>query len=273
MKESNAIFLGVLGHHIDEIKLFDTRFESPYISIENGSQEVVFQRIDKIVLNDCIRSYLSINHVSININTLNNSINRAQSMYELLLANTKSESDFHDDVYNRDALVERSKIICDYVEAIQEAIVFSYTSLESFVNMSIPNDYVYIKRAKHGVEEHFNCEGIQKYLPLKEKLKNIMCDIYKIENLTQEPFWQDYCKLEELRNSIIHLKKDETKSLISELLKRKTFETANSSTAVIEHFIETCVNRDSVLGNQHLWPHLSSKKPIYSTRNAVSLQR
>ena len=90
-------------------------------------------------------------------------------------------------------------LIYDYLEEIQTSIVFSYKSLESFCNESIPDEYVYKKTNNKGIVEHYSKEQIERWIPTSEKLSDILPEIFKCDFLQQKKSigptsktWKDY---------------------------------------------------------------------------------
>lgn len=50
-----------------------------------------------------------------------------------------------------------SSTVCDYIEHIQSAIVFAYTALETFANLSIPESYLYhVESKSKGIKEIYD---------------------------------------------------------------------------------------------------------------------
>ena len=68
---NKGIFLGVLGSQIDKIEIFDERFERPYISIENGKQEVLFQNLDEFLIGGKSFDVFRVNQIAINMSMSN----------------------------------------------------------------------------------------------------------------------------------------------------------------------------------------------------------
>ena len=61
-----------------------------------------------------------------------------------------------------DLAILNTKIIYNYIEEIQTAIVFGYTALEAFSNLSIPEKYVYTaKPNSKGIVEAFDKMAIE----------------------------------------------------------------------------------------------------------------
>lgn len=267
-----GIFLGVLGGQIDNIKIFDERFEGPYISIENNSQKAVFQNIDSFKVDGEIIDVLRINHVSLNISASEKYCMEAETKYKNFVE-YKLKSIVEISRYDSTYLIEKSKRLCDYIEAIERAIVFSYTSVESFVNLAIPLNYTYERINKNGQTEILNAYEVQRYIDLKTKIKKIICKIYGLETLTQQGFWSQFCELENIRNNIIHLKNTSYDNVIQTYLESKVFKCIKAANKLIEYVI-TQQRKNENKGTEYLWPRIDrkSKNPIiYETSSILSL--
>ncbi len=97
-------------------------------------------------------------------------------------------------------------MVYELIQFAEISIIFSYTMIEALVNYSIPNDYVHIIKNGKGIEEHYDKQAIERYLPLTIKLKEIIAKIYMIDKISEPSFWSVFCNLENLRNTIIHEK-------------------------------------------------------------------
>lgn len=104
----------------------------------------------------------------------------------------------------------------DFFEALElrmAAVVFAYSSLESFANESIPENHIFKKNKQDGkCIEEYNKEQIEKWLSLDIKLDEILPSILKISSPKGSAYWQRYIKLKNLRDRIIHMKSKDRKS-------------------------------------------------------------
>ena len=109
----------------------------------------------------------------------------------------------------------------DYLECVQTCIVFSYKSVESFCNASIPDDFVFEKTNHKGVVENYPKTAIERWISTSEKVSEILPAILKTQNPKNEPFWANFKNLERLRNEIIHSKSSSNADVIAELFSEK----------------------------------------------------
>jgi len=103
---------------------------------------------------------------------------------------------------------DSSTPVFDYLEQIMSSIVFACSALESFANEAIPEDYLYeSKKQKGKIIKVYSKASIEKEkISLNEKLGVILPDALGLETAKGKEVWENYKKLEGLRNRIIHLK-------------------------------------------------------------------
>ncbi|EAH4080943.1 hypothetical protein EDX86_04630, partial [Listeria monocytogenes] len=70
----------------------------------------------------------------------------------------------------KDKVYDNSKLIYDYITIVQQAIVFGYTSLETFTNLSIPTSYEYSVTNNKHVKEIYDKNAIERWISLSEKI-------------------------------------------------------------------------------------------------------
>lgn len=148
--------------------------------------------------------------------------------------------------------IEFSKKIYDYLELIHKAIIFSYTSIETFVNLSIPESYNHnITKNKEGITEIYDKHGIERWLSLTVKLKEILVSIYNTPEIQKESFWQDFLTLEKHRNQIIHQKSSNRTILYESYFHEDIYKSISVSTKIVDFFR---VNAKSKGIDNILWP-------------------
>ena len=85
-------------------------------------------------------------------------------------------------------------------------IIYLFTTLEAFINRSIPKEFVY-KRVEHKKTELYNKHQIEEFLDFNEKMKKVLPeasgkDFFK----AHPPTSQHLTNLKEFRDSIVHTK-------------------------------------------------------------------
>ncbi|MEA5581898.1 hypothetical protein VB620_11170 [Nodularia harveyana UHCC-0300] len=94
-----------------------------------------------------------------------------------------------------------------FYEQMMASIVFAYTSLESFVNEELPDEYIHIVVDKKKSPKNYNKEQIERHLSLDIKLRDVLPAVLKIKSLKDDKtIWEDFQKLQSIRHRIIHMK-------------------------------------------------------------------
>jgi hypothetical protein len=104
------------------------------------------------------------------------------------------------------------KLAFAFFQKIMGAIVFSFSAIETFANAEIPDDHmhfrkwreIYIARSKTTIE---------RWEPLDAKLGEIIPEILKIPSPKSTKTWQDYTRVKDLRDRVVHLKTEDQKAL------------------------------------------------------------
>lgn len=153
-----------------------------------------------------------------------------------------------------------SSKVCDYIEHVQTSIVFAYTALETFVNLSIPSDYQYEKENGKGVKEVYDKAAIERWLSLKVKFQYILKDVYKSESLECQKWWGHFSNLEALRNNIIHQKTINSTNFFKEYFKESTFAACECPLPIIRFFYEAHADQNRT---NPIWPWLVNEKNYF----------
>lgn len=139
----------VVGQFPEQYNVFDARLNKPvcFQELKNGeiSGSMLLQDYDtvKIDKNKDI-PYFCPNNIAILLACNYKSIENAKSLYTEVSDSSLTESEFYKIAGDKiEHLNKISSKICDYIESIQTAIVFGYTALEAFANLSVPEDYSY----------------------------------------------------------------------------------------------------------------------------------
>ncbi len=101
----------------------------------------------------------------------------------------------------------------DFIENLCAAVVFAFSSLETYANEVIPDDYIFrIKRKDAKCIEEYNKDQIEKYLNIDVKYGEVLPEIFGIKSPKNKRIWHDYKRLKDVRDRIIHLKSKDRKS-------------------------------------------------------------
>ena len=265
-KSKNSKLGLVVGTTPDRFKLGDTRLMKPvcHQTHKNGSLQgsMLIQDIDKVSLNKKSSiTYFVPNNVALLLSIGEKALNAAQKTYtddlskpEIVLDLDKMEGD-------RKAMMNNaSSFVCDYLENIQTSIVFGYTALEAFVNLSIPTEYTYTadKNSK-GISEVYDKIAIERWLPLKTKIKNILVDIYQTKKVEGQRWWGYFSNLEQYRNDIIHQKSISHTEFYKIYFKQNIFHVCESPKEVIRFFHDSHAEDNQT---NPIWPWMEGVKSL-----------
>jgi hypothetical protein len=147
-----------------------------------------------------------------------------------------------------------TKIVYDYLEAIQTSIMSIYSAVEAMANAVIPSEYEYNYKDNKGVIHVYNHTAIERWQKTKDKLKLIIPKALNIPSPATYKSWSKFLELEDLRNEIIHNKtsthlgqvdpkfEGETSGIIRELLSPSVFDKVRAAKDLIQSLNTACGN-------------------------------
>lgn len=234
---------------IENYHSFDKRSMKPVI-LKDINECLILERLAQIKtrMNRRIVKYIPPNPIALQLDVVKNCINEMKAMdMECLIAEIADNEEASSSL-----TMDFSKKVYDYLALIHKAIIFSYTSIETFVNLSIPESYNYnVKKNKEGITEIYDKNGIERWLPLAVKLKNILVPIYNTPEIHKQPFWQDFLILEKYRNQIIHQKSSDRTILYENYFHKDIYKNIKASSEIVDFFR---VNAKSQGVDNILWP-------------------
>lgn len=180
-------------------------------------------------------SFRTPNNIAVCLNIVSREYEMAKKIYLALinpkLATGKTKIIFEDGELEK---------LYDYFEHIQTSLIFIYTAVEAFANVAIPETFTY-KRIKDRKKETWGKERIERWLSTTEKISEILPVILEVNSPKVELFWNNFKKLVEIRNNIIHQKtvsneKNVNAQFLKEFFDENIFEVIRSGYLVIEYF-------------------------------------
>ncbi|URZ15444.1 hypothetical protein [Clostridium felsineum] len=231
----------------------DSRSKRP-IGVDKGQEIVYIQEINRIEFgkSDNVISYYAPNNVGILLSIANKALINGKNIYEEKINPNKYRHSDGIGVNTFKQLSENTSIIYEYIEDIQTSIVFGYTAIEAFTNLSINEDYQYKNIISNkGIIEIYDKKAIERWLSLDVKISDILVDIYQCESIKRGEMWNKFKKFEKCRNEIVHQKSIEINSLYEEYFNEEIFELCNVPEKVIKFFFEKGENKGI---NNVLWP-------------------
>src|SRR5690606_2285388 len=109
---------------------------------ETGS--MVFQELDEVSFTKNPLTYFPPNNVGLLLSISKRHLKDAKDLFKKHIDPHLVNHSFVEATTNKkEFLKEKSKVVADYIETIQICIVFGYTALEAFSNLSITDTYQY----------------------------------------------------------------------------------------------------------------------------------
>ncbi len=271
--DSSALRGLVICKSQDEYVQFDQRSAKPRYYVkdidENGiitddSGSFVLQETDEVKFSNSNKlNYFAPNNVGILLSITNKSLQQAKEIFEMQIdPNRFNHSLNKADGDKTEFLISKSKVLYDFIETVQSAVVFAYTSLESFANLSIPNSYEFKNKVESkGIVEIYDKISIEKWISLRQKLSVILVEIYKTEDLTKKPIWSHFIKLEQYRHDIIHQKSIDRIEFFKKYFNKDIFKTCSCAEEIIDFFYKQHAKTNR---SNPLWPWLINKENHFS---------
>lgn len=252
----------ICGIKPEDYKIKDARANKPICFMDKNNKELsmVVEEIDSIYYIDTNLKkrkleYCAPNNVGILLATSKKYTKKAQIIFDTTFSDEKF---FIKTSEKEKKLYYNSKKVYDYIEIIQMAIVFSYTTIETFANISIPSGYYYETKNSKGILEKYDKDSIERWISLKEKISIILVQLFKSKDIKKEDFWSDFCEFEKIRNTIIHQKAIDGRDFYKNYFNKKIFRLCDVSEKIIKFFIEN--NESNIICP--MWPWINGTKNV-----------
>ena len=256
----------VVGTTPDRFNLTDSRLMKPvcHQTYEGGALQgsMLLQAIDKATLSKMNNiTYFVPNNVALLLSVSEKALNEAKKIYTNNFTKQEIELDLDKMKGDRKLMMNQaSSLVCDYLESIQISIVFGYTALEAFVNLSIPEDFTHTtEKNSKGISEVFDKKAIERWLPLKTKIKNILTEIYTTKRIDSQKWWGQFLNLEHYRNDIIHQKSISHTEFYKVYFKQNIFSICKSPTYVIRFFHDSHAEDNRT---NPIWPWMEGAESL-----------
>lgn len=106
-------------------------------------------------------------------------------------------------------------------------------------------------------------KAYERWIPLQEKLSEILTDIYQVKNLRGQKVWSSFTKLEQLRHDIIHQKSIQRTDFYKKYFDGDIFRVCESGEEIIKFFYEKHSKQNKT---NPLWPWLINKEKEFPVR-------
>lgn len=254
----------VLCRHPKDYKVFDKRSLKPkFLTSDMKNNEapgMVIQEFDEIKFNGSNKiQYFAPNNVGLLLSIAQKSLEETKRLFDEKINPNKFNHSLKSASGNRaEFLIEKSKLLYDYIETVQSCIVFSYTAVEAFANLSIPDNFEYKQHMpSKGIYELYDKHAIERWIPLKTKIGSILVDIYKTDDIKKKSIWNYFMKLEQYRHDIIHQKSIDIVEFYKVYLNPDIFKVCESAHVIIDFFH---THGQKQMSSSPLWPWIINKQ-------------
>jgi len=266
MKKNNKTAL-VVGLFPQQYQIADIRLNKPvcHQQIEDGkiTGSMLLQDLETAPIEEGKGiTYFCPNNIAVLLSVSSKSLAKTKQLYEEYFNSPSIEFRLEKIEGDKKAFLNRvSTTVCDYIEHVQTSVVFAYTALETFANLSIPYGYTYQTENKSkGIVEIYDKEAIERRLSLKVKLQYILRKIYNSEKLERQKWWGHFSNLERYRNDIIHQKTISATSFYKEYFKKTIFQACETPLPIIKFFYEAHAEHNRT---NPIWPWLVNEKNYF----------
>ncbi|MFT6908714.1 MAG: hypothetical protein ACJAS1_005417 [Oleiphilaceae bacterium] len=271
MKARDGKYGLVVSASPERYDLIDNRLMKPILhnSYKSGvlKGRMIVQDIDEVSLNNKNKiTYFVPNNIALLLSVSEKSLNNAKRIYSENFLDEEKEFDLNKMTENRDDIMKSaSSLVCDYLENIQTSIVFGYTALEAFVNLSIPDGYEYTSaKNSKGISETYDKKAIERWLSLRFKVKSILSEIYNTKKIDSQKWWGHFLNLESYRNEIIHQKSISHTEFYKVYFKQSTFKVCQSPIELITYFHDSHAEDNKT---NPLWPWIQGVDSLPSNED------
>lgn len=248
----------IVGKTHEDYSPIDNRLNKPicYRKIKNNIVEKshLVQDVETISTGTTKISYFSPNNIAILLSISHKNSNMAKELFESKIKHYNSITP-----NGNYSIKEASIDICDYIEFVQASIVFGYTALETFANLSIPYDFSISEKTRRGTIEIYNKDSIERWKSLSDKLL-ILMDIYKTTKPEKENWWSRFKLLEQYRHSIIHQKTITSTEFYKEYFLKNIFDICGTPRQIIKFFYESHAKNNQT---NPIWPWLDGERNFF----------
>jgi hypothetical protein len=267
MKERNHKTGLVVGLFPEQYQIADPRLNKPVciqkIEDRKITGSMLLQDLETASIGkDKAITYFCPNNIAVLLSISSKSLVKAKKLYDKFFQPPSMEFRLEKIEGDKKVFLNRvSSTVCDYIESVQTAIVFAYTALETFANLSIPKGYLYhsVNKSK-GITETYDKEAIERWLSLKVKVQHILREIYSTEKIESQKWWGHFSNLERHRNDIVHQKTINSTNFYKEYFKRTIFRACESPLPIIKFFYQAHAKHNRT---NPIWPWLVNEKNYF----------
>ena len=137
------------------------------------------------------------------------------------------------------------KLLFDFFEFMMSQIIFAYSAIQAFANVSIPREFIYRdKRSYKKCVEEYDKEQLERNVSLDVKLDKVLPEIFNVNTPSGTKVWENYQHLKKLRDRLVHLKSNdmtasgpEIKTIWGDLIRNQQVEFSMQVHELIGYYI------------------------------------
>jgi len=265
-RETRSKISLVVGIEPRNYKVAELRLNKPvcFKKIEGGTEagSMLAQDLEEIIIRGTRLTYFTPNNIAILLSISNKSLAKAKNIFSEKLDPQQVNLALQNAGINKVAFLnKKSSEVCDYIESIQTSITFAYTALETFANLSIPEDYIYeVKVKTKGTNELYDKEAIERWITLRDKLLYVLPDVYGYKKPDKDKSWSYFIKLEKYRHDIIHQKSINSTEFYKAYFRRDIFDVCNSAEKIIRFYYKQDAEKNRT---NPLWPWMINSENYF----------
>lgn len=243
---------------------FDNRSLKPIYLTETGKNiGAVIEELDYIKSDNLKEKveYIPPNGVAIQLSIVDECINKLKELKisEEFRKNKK-------DKLLKESVYDNSKIIYEQISLVETAIVFGYTALETFANLSIPEEYEYSLINNKQIKETYNRESIERWITLNEKISKILPEVYGTSDIKRKKLWNQFIIFENYRHEIIHQKSIDKTSFYRKYFKNNIYNYLEVPRQIIGFYYSETTK---VGKTNPLWPWMGERTEIIPSKGGA----
>lgn len=203
------------SHHVS-----DKRKVKPVIyELQDVNEDVTLQEVIELKIGKGSVRFDVPNSTALYLNAADRELKIAKLLHKELIEARVKLRECHT-FSNQDA----SKLY-DYFEHIRISIIMAYSAVECLCNALIPYDYSYVEKGEKE-DRVWDYKEIQRWKSTTQKLRQILPKALNMKDPGQYKSYAPFCKLEEIRNEVIHTRSVQPKEIEKE--KRLDYQLLNS---------------------------------------------
>lgn len=204
------------------LQLLDMRLLPPKVLVPDDIEDYKFLgwKVESLEMQGKQVQFLTPSMVALQVNIANESLRKIQELKKSMQSMHHEQNVEDEDI--SELLIAHTLKVYEFIECAQKAIIFSFTALETFINLSIPYDFVWKKETQKKTEL-YNKEQIERNVTWREKINIVVNDIYGIPEIKKEKFWSSLMELLAIRNRLIHIKSSDDTAVLKDILNKDIF--------------------------------------------------